>query len=44
MHEIAEKKSGQKELDKKRADELKENLFEDEKMPINDFIDNCRND
>ena len=42
MDEIKEEENEQKELDKKKADELTEKLFKDDKMPINDFIDNCR--
>ena len=42
MKKIEEKKAEQKESDKKRADKLTEKLLEDEKMPINDFIDNYR--
>jgi hypothetical protein len=41
MDKIKEEENAQRELDKKRADELTESLL-NEKMPINDFIDNCR--
>jgi hypothetical protein len=39
MNEIEEKKTEQKESDKKRADKITENLFKKEKMPINNFIE-----
>ena len=42
MDKIEEEKAEQKDLDKKRSDELTEKLFENEKMPINDLIEKCR--
>ena len=43
LNKIEEEKSEQKELDKKKADELTETLFDDEKIPINDFIEKEKN-
>jgi hypothetical protein len=42
MDKIQKEKAEQKKIDEEMADKLTQTLFENEKMPINDFIDQRR--
>jgi len=42
MYKIQKEKAEQKKIDEEMADKLTQTLLEDEKMPINDFIEKCR--
>jgi hypothetical protein len=42
MDKIQKEKAEQKKIDEEMADKLTQTLLEDEKMPINDFIEKCK--